>query len=89
MRKSSPHASRIILASNAEHTTPSIPHSLASLARRITWSEIGSWPPIAVQDSSSKLVRAVIANNFGRSTPSVSPLSRAASTAAFIMTGPP
>ena len=28
-------------------------------------------------------------NNFGRSTPSSLPLSRAASTAAFIMTGPP
>jgi len=43
---------------------------------------------LAVQDSSSKLVNAVIANSFGRSTPSSLPLSRAASTAAFIMTGP-
>ena len=89
MRKSSPHASRIILASNAEHTTPSMPQSLASFAKRITWSEIGNWPPVAVQASSSKLVNTVIANNLALSTPNCSAVSRAAFTAAFIITGPP
>ena len=70
IKKSSPQASRMSLASSGEATTPSTPASLASFANVTTWSEIGKEPPIADQFSSSKLVKAVIANSLGRSMPS-------------------
>ena len=44
-RKSAPHAARIGAISRAEHTTPSMPHSCASFARRTTCSSGAPvWP---------------------------------------------
>ena len=89
MRKSGPFISRISLASYGEETVPSIPASLASLARFLTDSAMLYLPPISFHASSSMLVNTVTAKRRGRSIFNLAASSRTASAAASIMARPP
>jgi len=82
IRKSLPQASRTRATSCGETTTPSVPASFASWARRRTDSAIEPFTPISPRLPSSWLVRMVIARRRV-------PMAGSAPTAASIIARPP